>query len=163
MIASIIPGYLGRYTRRGFYKIYLKHLGRKVNIAHGVRFQCPENIVIGDNVEINCGTILAANSDLNGGIVIGNNALIGHEVFMHSGNHQFKSKANIIKEQGHIFGEIKIGSDTWVGAKSIILSGVTLGDGSVVGTGSIVTRSTDPYSINVGAPTRKIRDRDGSL
>lgn len=52
-----------------------------------------------------------------------------------------------------------IESDVWVGDNSVILSGVTLAVGSIVGAGSVVTKSTQPYSINVGNPSKPIKLR----
>jgi chloramphenicol O-acetyltransferase type B len=56
-------------------------------------------------------------------------------------------------------GDINIGHDVWVGAQSMILSGVTLGHGSVVGARSLVNRDIPPYAIAAGNPVRIIRRR----
>lgn len=56
-------------------------------------------------------------------------------------------------------GPIIIEKDSWIGAGSIILSGVTIGHGSVVGAGSVVTKSVPPFSIVAGNPARVIRRR----
>jgi acetyltransferase-like isoleucine patch superfamily enzyme len=55
-----------------------------------------------------------------------------------------------------------IGSDVWVGYGSTILSGVTIGDGSIIAAGSVVTKDVEPYSIYGGVPAKKIRDRFNS-
>ena len=52
-----------------------------------------------------------------------------------------------------------IGNDVWIGANSVILGGVTLGDGAVVGAGSVVTRSVPAYAIVYGVPARLVRYR----
>jgi acetyltransferase-like isoleucine patch superfamily enzyme len=52
-----------------------------------------------------------------------------------------------------------IGNDVWVGAKSIILPGITIGDGTVIGAGSVVTKNVLPYTIVAGNPARIIRKR----
>jgi maltose O-acetyltransferase len=54
---------------------------------------------------------------------------------------------------------IIIEDDVWVGAGSIILKGVRIGKGSIIGAGSIVTKTIDPYSVVVGNPAKKIRSR----
>lgn len=56
-------------------------------------------------------------------------------------------------------GPITVGHDVWIGARCIILSGVTIGNGAVIGAGSIVTRDVPPYAIAVGNPARTIRYR----
>lgn len=56
-------------------------------------------------------------------------------------------------------GPITVGHDVWIGARSIILGGVTVGNGAVLGAGSIVTRDVPPYAIAVGNPARIIRYR----
>lgn len=54
---------------------------------------------------------------------------------------------------------IQIGNDVWIGQNVTIMAGVTIGDGAIVGTNSLVTRNIEPYSINVGVPTRRLRYR----
>lgn len=56
-------------------------------------------------------------------------------------------------------GDIVLGNDIWIGAHSRILSGVTIGDGAVIGLGSIVVKNVPPYAIVGGAPARIIRMR----
>lgn len=54
-------------------------------------------------------------------------------------------------------GDIAIGSDVWIGYEAVILAGVTIGDGSVIGTRAVVTRNVPPYTIVGGTPARPIR------
>lgn len=56
-------------------------------------------------------------------------------------------------------GNIVIGNDVWVGTNSIILSGVTIGDGAVIGAGSVVARDVAPYTVAAGNPIHEIRKR----
>lgn len=56
-------------------------------------------------------------------------------------------------------GDITVGNDVWIGANSLILSGVTIGHGAVVAAGSVVTRSVAPYTIVGGVPGRLIKKR----
>lgn len=56
-------------------------------------------------------------------------------------------------------GPVRIGSDVWVGARAIILSGVTIGSGAIIGAGAIVTRDVPPYGIAAGNPARLLRHR----
>jgi acetyltransferase-like isoleucine patch superfamily enzyme len=56
-------------------------------------------------------------------------------------------------------GGVRIGHDVWVGARAIILSGVTIGSGAVIGAGAVVTRDVPPYGVAVGNPARLLRHR----
>lgn len=57
------------------------------------------------------------------------------------------------------FGSIKIGNDVWIGARVLILDGITIGDGAIIGAGAVVTKDVEPYSIVVGIPAKKVRKR----
>ena len=56
-------------------------------------------------------------------------------------------------------GDIVIGNDVWIGFEAVILSGVTVGDGAIIGTRTVVTKDVPPYTIVGGAPARPIRRR----
>ncbi|MHC6229966.1 CatB-related O-acetyltransferase [Arthrobacter sp. MMS24-T111] len=56
-------------------------------------------------------------------------------------------------------GNINVGSDVWIGARTLVLAGVNIGDGAVIGAGSLVSRDVPPYSICVGQPARPVKFR----
>jgi acetyltransferase-like isoleucine patch superfamily enzyme len=56
-------------------------------------------------------------------------------------------------------GDVVIGNDVWIGSAAVILSGVTIGDGAVVGCHSMVTKDVAPYSIVAGSPARQVATR----
>ena len=56
-------------------------------------------------------------------------------------------------------GDIVIGNDVWIGYEAMILSGVTIGDGAIIGTRAVVTKDVPPYTIVGGVPARMIRKR----
>jgi len=56
-------------------------------------------------------------------------------------------------------GDVTVGNDVWIGQDALILSGVTIGDGAVVGARSTVTRDVEPYTICAGSPAHSIRPR----
>lgn len=56
-------------------------------------------------------------------------------------------------------GDVVIGSDVWIGAEAVIMSGVRIGDGAVVGTRALVTRDIPPYAIAAGNPATVVRMR----
>ena len=56
-------------------------------------------------------------------------------------------------------GDTVIGSDVWIGYEAVILSGVTIGDGAIIGARAVVTRDIPPYTIAAGVPAKPIRRR----
>lgn len=60
-------------------------------------------------------------------------------------------------------GETKIGNDVWIGFRAIILSGLTIGDGAVIGAGAVVTTDVPPYAIVAGNPAKVVRYRFSSI
>lgn len=97
-----------------------------------------------------------------GGVSIGNYVAIGQSVRFHSENHEFNDRNKKISEQGVTNKGIVVKDDCWIGAGSVILDGVEIGEGSVVGANSIVTSSVPEYSIVVGSPARVVGYRGQS-
>lgn len=137
--------------------------------AHGTGFTFDpdgvysyETIFVGDNVDLGYRPILLATRS---SIVIGNDVMFGPEVTIRGGNHRFDipgipmiAVEDSMKESDNDRGVV-IGNDVWVGTRAIILHGVTIGDGAVIGAGSVVTRDVEPFTIVAGSPARAIRRR----
>jgi len=86
--------------------------------------------------------------------------MIAERVMIIGGNHEFSRLDIPMDMQGEgKQGKIVIEDDVWIGAGSIILTGITIGEGSIIGAGSIVTKSIQPYSIVAGNPAKVIRMR----
>ena len=109
-----------------------------------------KNIHLGENVFINAGCKFQD----QGGIYIGDNALIGHNVVMATLNHEEnpESRANLIAAP------IRIGNKVWIGSNATILPGVTIGDGAIIAAGAVVTKDVDEESIVAGVPAKFIRN-----
>ncbi len=112
-------------------------------------------LIIGNNCSINTNVQIGAAGGL---IVIGDNVMIGPNVVIRASNHGTE-RSNSMRFQSHVYGEIFIEDDVWIGSNAVVTSGVTLAIGSVVGAGAVVTKSTMPYSIVGGVPARKISER----
>jgi acetyltransferase-like isoleucine patch superfamily enzyme len=95
----------------------------------------------------------------SGYIEIGDNVMISPRVSIYSENHNFSETDVPLIEQGVTRSFVKIEDDCWIAANSVILAGVTVGKGSVVAAGSIVTKDVPPYSIVAGNPAQVIRSR----
>ena len=55
--------------------------------------------------------------------------------------------------------KVKIGKDVWIGANAIVLKGITIGNGAILGAGSVVTKDIPPYEIWAGVPAKFIKER----
>ncbi|WP_303789340.1 sugar O-acetyltransferase [Ruminococcus flavefaciens] len=110
---------------------------------------CGKNIHLGKGVFINAGCKFQD----QGGIYIGDGALIGHNTVLATLNH------GLLPEERHdlIPKPIHIGKNVWIGSNSTILSGVTIGDNAVIGAGSVVTKDIPGNMIAVGSPAKVIR------
>lgn len=119
------------------------------------RIEYRRNLRIGKNSAWNWGCWINA----LGGIEIGSNVIIGPYCIIHSANHTFDDIARPIILQGYEKKPVRIGDDCWLGANVIVLPGVTIGRGSIIGAGSVVTKDIPPYSVAVGNPAKVIRSR----
>ena len=113
-------------------------------------------IHLGSNVRVGEQCVLYAGGEAR--ITIGDDTLLGPGVKIFAANHS-SHRGQLIRVQPFVERDVTIGRDCWLGAGSIILPGVTVANGTVVGAGNVVTKSTEPYSEVVGNPARKIANR----
>ena len=121
-----------------------------------------ETISVGDNVNLGYRPILMA---AQARILIHDNVMFGPEVTICGGNHRTdvvgKPMTAVTQSEKRSEDDpgVVIESDVWVGTRPIILAGVTVGRGSVIAAGAVVTRSVAPYLIVGGNPVSVIRMR----
>ena len=134
----------------------------RLTLGDRVKFDGPLRIVaagangieIGDDTRITCYTII------NGGghIHIGNGVIIGPRCSINANEHRFSGSKRII-ESGFDHVDIWIGDDVWLGSDVAVVPGAHISDGTVVGANSVVNCVTEPRSIYVGSPARKVGER----
>lgn len=107
-----------------------------------------EKIVIGRAAYVNRATMIDASESIE----IGANAMIGPFCYITDHDHVVGSADDLVSKP------TRIGERCWIGAHVTILKGVTIGEDSVVGAGSVVTKSLPPRVIAVGNPARVIRE-----
>lgn len=137
-------------------------LGDNVTIAKFSTIQCTGVIQnLGVGLQIGNNSAIGAYSFLGaqGGIVIGNNVIMGPRVSFHAENHRFDDLTVPIRLQGETRQGIRVKDNCWIGAGSIILDGVCIEEGCVIAAGSVVTKSIPAYSIVAGVPARIIKSR----
>lgn len=177
-----LPFFLGRHTTILF-PHYL-HAGENVAIGSDVSMQClgREGVHLGNNVRLreHCSVIVTSilsepgiglrvgdNTYIGpgcilgagGGITIGKNVTLGASVDLLAENHGFDDPARPMNQQGVTRRGIRIEDDCWLGNKVLVLDGVTIGRGSVIGAGAVVTKDVPPFSVAAGNPARVLRQR----
>ena len=109
----------------------------------------PRSTQIGRDVFINSG----CHFQDQGGIEIGDGALIGHNVVLATIDHDLDPAMN---RKNH-YAPIKIGAHVWIGSNATILSGVSIGEWSVVAAGAVVTKDVPPMTVVGGVPAKVIK------
>jgi maltose O-acetyltransferase len=138
------------HVRRFFYRLAGMTIREGATIHVGARFYNPANIIIGKDTIVGEGAVLDGREKL----VIGDHVDIASEVMIYNSQHDIHS------DDFHAISErVLIDDYVFIGPRAIILPGVTLGKGSVVGAGAIVTKSVEPYAIVGGIPAKVIGER----
>lgn len=149
------------------YKKALASCGTNVRIGRNCRM-IPSHISMGNNVVIGEGSCLMA---AIAHIHIGNNVMTGPNITIRGGDHRIdllgkyiidvKNEDKLPENDADVFVE----DDVWIGQHAVILKGVRIGEGSVIGAGSIVTKDVPPYTIHIGvhAPKEYRRFTDAQI
>lgn len=130
-------------------------IGKNSAVAAGA---CVQGAVsIGENCSVQMYSILCGYK--GSPITIGNNVRIAAHCMMVSANHRFSDPDKPIRTQGMDFAPITIEDDVWVASRVNIMAGVTVGRGSVLAAGAVVTKDVPPFSIMAGVPAKCIGKR----
>ncbi|MBI5877788.1 MAG: acyltransferase [Chloroflexi bacterium] len=99
----------------------------------------------------------------DGGLVIGDDALVGPHVAIMSHNHGFSDPDTPIRLQPETYRGIQIGNDVWIGTGAMIMDGSHIGRGAVIAAGAVVTGDIPELAVAAGVPARVIRHRGPSV
>ena len=139
------------------------HLGKKVKIA--------SDVLLEENIDIGNYSYVKENSKIFRNTIIGKFCSIATDVTIGASSHpsDFLSTHPFQYDPGYLsdtpplswntFRPTIIGNDVWIGCHSIIIGGINIGNGVIIGAGSVVTKDVPPYAIVVGAPARILRYR----
>lgn len=140
--------------RRLLAKTFLLKCGKNLRVKYNCDVSM--NIEVGDNSEFGQRCLI------HSGVTIGNDVIMGPDVKIYTRNHIFTSISEPIRVQGKKSSNTAIGNDVWIGANSLIMSGVRINDHAIVAAGSIVTKDVPKYAIVGGNPAKVIKYRDSS-
>lgn len=131
---------------------FVRSAGKNIDIQKGARFS--KSMKIGDNsgIGINC--------VLQGDVSIGNNVMMGPEVWIYTRNHEHARTDIPMRDQGFEAEKpVVIMNDVWIGSRVTILPGVKIGNGVIIGTGAVVTKDIPDYTIAAGNPAKVVKNR----
>lgn len=129
-----------------------KQIRKNVWIEPDFKCEFGNNITIEDDVYINFGCIILDCAE----VTIGSHTLFGPNIVLYPVNHSTDAQERI---NGGCYGKpIHIGKNVWLGGDVKVLAGVTIGDNTIIGTGSIVTKDIPSNVIAVGNPCKVIRE-----
>lgn len=139
-----------------------KLLGMKIHkssiIKSNVYFGSGKTLSVGAN------STLGDNSTFDQNIIIKDDVVMGPEVMFITNDHDHSDPEILIRLSGSVeCRPIIVENNVWIGARCIILPGVTIGEGAIIAAGSIVTKNINSYSIVGGSPAKIIKNRRNDL
>lgn len=140
-------------------KARLRSCGDKVYIHPSVQIADPELVTIGNNCHFQNDSKLFA---CGGGIEIGDGCIFSHEIQVFARNHYYDGEdlKLLPYDERYFCRKVVIGKYVWIGARATILPGVTIGDGAVIGAGSVVTKDVPSCAVVGGNPAKVVKYRN---
>lgn len=154
MTTSILPNIPSQTIRNYGLRLLGVRMSSNVKFYYGFSVRSPKKLIIEDGVSIGPKVLL----DARCGLIIRKSAVIAYDAIIWSLNHDY----NDINFCGK-GAPVEIGAYAWICSRSIILPGITIGEGAVVASGAIVTKDVEPYTIVGGIPAKVIGKRDKKM
>lgn len=134
-------------VRSRYWRYVLKECGPGLCVYGRVVIRTPERVTVGHNCRFNEGLTVLGTGDLQ----IGSHVHLAGQVILATSGLNYREPG-----RPHFSQKITIGDHAWLGAGSMVRPGVTIGEGCIIGMGSVVTRDIPPYSVAVGSPAKVI-------
>lgn len=143
------------FIRKLVFSLMLSKYGHNSMIDYHTYIRYMSKVQVGTGTTINRGCrILASHFHKDVKIVIGSHVAIAPEVCILAAGHDHRKK-----DLPDVAESITICDYVWIGARSIILQGVTIGEGAIVAAGSVVSKDVPPYTVVAGIPSKVIKHR----
>lgn len=147
-----------KFLMRRYFKKRLKHFGDKSEVRPYSYIIGLSRVHIGNGVAIRPATMIFAGDKGDAtNVRIDDNVLMGSGVHIYCTNHKYEDLTKEIINQGWEVKPVHLKKGCWIGANATILPGVTIGEHSVVGAGSVVTKSVPPNTVVAGVPAKIIK------
>lgn len=148
---------VARALRYAALKSVAEKCGEIVDIRAFCQILSPQCLLLGSRISVHPFCYI----DATGGIEIGDDVSIAHGASVLSTNHSWSDDSRPIRDQPVTMSRTKIGENVWIGAGARILAGVSIGPGSIVAAGAVVTKNVAPGLLVAGVPARVIRPLKG--
>jgi acetyltransferase-like isoleucine patch superfamily enzyme len=135
------------------------HFGNNARVAPGVSIACPEKLHIGDSSDIGP----ACSINAIGGCFIGRGSTLGPQCVVLTSEHSYSLGEALPYDKVRHVKPVHIGDFVWIGANVLIVGGIRIGEGAIVGMGSVVLQDIPPMAIVMGNPARVIMYRSAEL
>lgn len=161
---SMVPPPIQRVVRAALRRIAVRgnvKLGSNVRVGRGAVVSAPHELTIGDNVSIGPHSIVQVDGEIGDWVLIGMHVqIVGrNDHAIDEVGTPIRMATRVADRAAHPSDAVHIGKDVWIGASSVVLSGVSIGVGSIIGAGSVVTKDVPAFSIAVGSPARVVGQR----
>jgi len=132
------------------------NIGNNTRIDRGVRILAANNseVIIKEGARVGLYSVFNGGSD----IYVGEKALVSGFVYLQTSMHNHKKGINV-QDQGFSHAPVRLEKDTWLGAHVVVLPNCTIGEGAVVGSNAVVTKSIEAHTIFGGIPAKEINKR----
>lgn len=154
-LVARVPYKPGVCLRLGFLRWVGAQVGDGCIIATHVHLVEPRKLEMRSRASVSPNAIL----DCRGTLFIGEATMIGIHAIVLTSSHRFGRTDIPMRDQGMSVWPVRIEDDVWIGARAVVLPGVTIGRGSIIAAGAVVTRDVPPYSIAGGVPAKVLRSR----
>ncbi|MEZ5317434.1 MAG: acyltransferase [Vicinamibacterales bacterium] len=147
-------GRIAKAIRGAACRRLFRSAGRRINVEQGANFHTGWEVELGDD------SSLGVNCRVPYDLKVGRDVMMGPDVVIIGENHRWTDVTTPMRLQGfQAYRPVRIEDDVWIGARAIVLPGLTIGRGAIIGAGAVVTRDVPPFAICAGNPARIIRYR----
>ena len=153
----------------------IKKVGKNFKFGEHVKMRDPGSVTVGDDVLLNYGVYMESSETtpveigsnthfapycvMYGPLKVGDNCAFAAHVVLASVGHGHSSVDIPMVKQTGTSKKITIEDDVWFGANAVCIGGVTIGKGSIIAAGAVVTKDVEPYSVMAGVPAKLIKKR----
>lgn len=151
LVADVSP----QFIRKMFLWVFVKRIGRECLVDYGCFFRYPWKVIIGNKVAINRGCEFYPSMQSSDGLItLEDHVVLGPRVVIFAAGHDYSQL-----DLPDISKPVVIRKFAWVGGNTTILPGVEIGEGAVIGAGSVVTKNIPAYSVAAGNPAKVLKNR----